>query len=565
MNALRTRRRWAAPAALALAALVLTLGAAAAAARTPDLINGSAARPPLTCGAFTVEASPNGGGSNTLLGVAALSPSDVWAVGSAGSATHTLTEHWTGSGWNVVGSTDPGSAANALLSVAAVNSGDAWAVGYYSNSGGAAHTLAEHWTGATWTPTSTHNVGSGANELLGVAAVSPTDVWAVGFAVSGTVRQTLIEHWDGATWTVVASPSPGSSRNELEAVAAVNSGDVWAVGFYKGSGNRQTLTEHWNGAAWSVAPSDNNGTLDNELSAVTALSSGDVWAAGNYYTGAYDQTLIEHWNGGPAWALFASPDSGAVGNDLYGVAAVGPSDVWAVGAAAGPAGSPALTEHWDGSSWTLLPGPAPGSVSNGLYAAAALPTGDVWAVGATASSGTTQTLVEHLAPCLATATPTITLTPTLTPTATPTRTHAPTQTPGGPTATPEPTNCPIQFSDVDPTNPFFTFVRCLACRQIVSGYADGTYRPNNVVTRGQMAKFISNAAGYTDAIPPSQQTFSDVPTSQPFWLFVERAYLHGVISGYADGTFRPNNGVTRGQTSKFIANAFYPGCETPRR
>ena len=80
-----------------------------------------------------------------------------------------------------------------------------------------------------------------------------------------------------------------------------------------------------------------------------------------------------------------------------------------------------------------------------------------------------------------------------------------------------------------------------------------------------MSKFISNAAGYGDVIPPAQQTFSDVPPSQPFWVFVERAYLHGVISGYADGTFRPGNGVTRGQTAKFIANAFYPGCETPRR
>ena len=218
--------------------------------------------------------------------------------------------------------------------------------------------------------------------------------------------------------------------------------------------------------------------------------------------------------------------------------------------------------------------------------------------------------------------------PTNTPLPVPTGTPLPVPTntpPPGGTATPTP--CPIQFSDVDANNPFYGFIRCLACRGIVSGYADGTYRPGNLVTRGQMAKFISNAAGYVDqippaqqtfsdvppsnpfwlfieraylhgvvsgyadgtfrpgntvtrgqaakfvsnaagyadVIPPAQQTFSDVPPSQPFWVFVERAYLHGVISGYADGTFRPSNGVTRGQTAKFIANAFYPGCETPRR
>ena len=123
------------------------------------------------------------------------------------------------------------------------------------------------------------------------------------------------------------------------------------------------------------------------------------------------------------------------------------------------------------------------------------------------------------------------------------------------TATPTPTPCAISFSDVPPSDPFFGYVRCLACRGIVSGYADGTFRPGNLVTRSQMAKFISNAAGYADVMPPTQQTFSDVPPNHPFWLFVERAYLHGVVSGYADGTFRPGANVTRGQAAKFVSNA----------
>ena len=54
------------------------------------------------------------------------------------------------------------------------------------------------------------------------------------------------------------------------------------------------------------------------------------------------------------------------------------------------------------------------------------------------------------------------------------------------------TTCTIQFTDVDVNNPFYTFIRCLACRQIVSGYADGTFRPQNNVTRGQMAAFLVN-------------------------------------------------------------------------
>jgi hypothetical protein len=141
-------------------------------------------------------------------------------------------------------------------------------------------------------------------------------------------------------------------------------------------------------------------------------------------------------------------------------------------------------------------------------------------------------------------------------------------TPRPPAATRTPTAtataCPIQFTDVPAADPFYTFIRCLACQGVVGGYSDGTFRPGNNVTRGQVSKFVSNAAGYQDAIPATQQTFTDVPPTDPFWLFIERVYAHGVISGYSDNTFHPVANVTRGQTSKFISNAFFPGCAPVR-
>jgi hypothetical protein len=124
--------------------------------------------------------------------------------------------------------------------------------------------------------------------------------------------------------------------------------------------------------------------------------------------------------------------------------------------------------------------------------------------------------------------------------------------------------CTITFSDMPPGNPFYSFVRCLACRGILSGYSDGTYRPNSTMTRGQVAKLIANAAGYTDTIPATRQTFHDVPSNSPFWLYIERVAAHGVISGYSDNTFRPANSVTRGQAAKFVANAAgYTGSISP--
>jgi hypothetical protein len=126
--------------------------------------------------------------------------------------------------------------------------------------------------------------------------------------------------------------------------------------------------------------------------------------------------------------------------------------------------------------------------------------------------------------------------------------------------------CLTQFSDVPQANAFHSFVRCLVCREIISGYADGTFRPNNQVTRGQLSKIVANTAGFSE--PHPGQSFEDVPVSHPFHVFIERLAGRGIISGYNCGGigepcvppgnrpyFRPGNNVTRGQTSKITTIA----------
>ncbi len=131
-------------------------------------------------------------------------------------------------------------------------------------------------------------------------------------------------------------------------------------------------------------------------------------------------------------------------------------------------------------------------------------------------------------------------------------TPGPTWTPA-PTPSPTPTACTISFSDVPTTHPFYPYIRCLACRGIVGGYSDGTFRPDNFVTRGQLSKIVANAAGFSE--PVSGQTFSDVPPSHPFYVYIERMAGRGIIGGYSDSTFRPDNNATRGQISKIVANS----------
>ncbi|MGI8589216.1 MAG: S-layer homology domain-containing protein [Chloroflexia bacterium] len=122
-----------------------------------------------------------------------------------------------------------------------------------------------------------------------------------------------------------------------------------------------------------------------------------------------------------------------------------------------------------------------------------------------------------------------------------------------PTPTPQPTPCtPGVFSDVSPSNPFYGVVTDLVSKGAISGYNDCTFRPYNTITRGQAAKVLVLGFGL-----PINTTggphFSDVAVGSTFYPYVETAYNRGIISGYSDGTFRPNANVTRAQISKMAA------------
>jgi hypothetical protein len=152
---------------------------------------------------------------------------------------------------------------------------------------------------------------------------------------------------------------------------------------------------------------------------------------------------------------------------------------------------------------------------------------------------------------------------TSTPTSVPANTSSPTSVPPSFTSTVA-VPCAINFTDVPPGSTFYTFIHCLACVGVVSGYADGTFRPNNEVTRGQLAKIVSNSAGYTES--PEPQIFEDVPPPNTFYQWINRLARRGHMSGYPCGGvgepcvsgmpyFRPFANATRGQTSKIVSNA----------
>ena len=107
------------------------------------------------------------------------------------------------------------------------------------------------------------------------------------------------------------------------------------------------------------------------------------------------------------------------------------------------------------------------------------------------------------------------------------------------------------FSDVARDNAFYQYVETAHAHDILGGYTDGTFRPNNEVTRSQLAKIVVAAEGWP-LVTPGNPTFNDVAPDSAFYSFVETAVAHGILSGYPDGSFRPGNVATRGQISKII-------------
>jgi hypothetical protein len=574
-------------AALALIALALFVVAGSPAGgpqpvEAGDILpSGGSPTPTPACGtAWRLIPSVNvGAGTNVLLDVEAVAVDDVWAVGyytTPEQLEFALIEHGDGAQWSAL----PNPPAGGLYALDVISANDIWAVGFAGFFPEPYTAITLHWDGSAWSQVPTPNPGTRGAQLLGVSAVAPNDVWAVGYYVESNRNHTLALHWDGTVWTQVDSPNP-AANSEFDEVRAISANDVWAVGGYAGASQPYTpMLQHWDGTSWSVVSLT---IARGFLHSLAHISANDVWAVGYVNNTGVFQTLTLHWNG-QVWSQIPSPNPGLTYNFLYGASALSSNDVWAVGR-----GNGTLALHWDGTQWSVVPSPNVQGGGN-LSAVFALASDDVWAVGDYYNNlNANLTIIErYFDPCPPT-TPTASATPTVTATGTSTRTQANTPPPSstatrtrtgtpGTTATPTSilsatrtptgppgataTPCPMLFTDVLPSDYFYEAVRYLYCAGVVTGYSDNTFRPYNDTTRGQLTKIVVLAEGWTIYVPPSP-TFDDVPADHTFYTYVETAYRRGIISGYADGTFRPGNNVTRGQLSKIIVLAEEWALYTP--
>jgi hypothetical protein len=190
------------------------------------------------------------------------------------------------------------------------------------------------------------------NDLFGISAQARCappcqDVWSVGSytAVSGDYEP-LILHYNvpigqsSAVWQAVAPASnlQGAADNAFNGVAALSASNMWAVGFKDDDiyGNTSTLIEQGNGSTWTTVASRNqtdNGCpsgasvgfasciagnpTDTALQGVAGSRPNDVWAVGGYYNTALpspsSRTQIEHFDGS-TWAAVPSPNLSPAGD-----------------------------------------------------------------------------------------------------------------------------------------------------------------------------------------------------------------------------------------------------------
>lgn len=115
------------------------------------------------------------------------------------------------------------------------------------------------------------------------------------------------------------------------------------------------------------------------------------------------------------------------------------------------------------------------------------------------------------------------------------------------------------FSDVKntPTNHLYAPVMDLASRQIITGYEDGTFKPYQSINRKQAAKIMALALDLDlDPKKVKDPGFTDINKDHPYYVHIAALVEAGIIKGYNDNTFGPNNTLTRAQMAKMITLGF---------
>ncbi|MFC7402098.1 SpoIID/LytB domain-containing protein [Citricoccus sp. GCM10030269] len=122
------------------------------------------------------------------------------------------------------------------------------------------------------------------------------------------------------------------------------------------------------------------------------------------------------------------------------------------------------------------------------------------------------------------------------------------------------------FTDVPPGSGFYGDVSWMACTGITVGYADGTFQRGRDITRGEIAAFLYRQVD-PEYSPDRQRDFSDVNPGGAYFDAISWMVDEGITVGRTDGTFGPQEPVSRGELTAFLyrmgADEFTPPAASP--
>lgn len=109
----------------------------------------------------------------------------------------------------------------------------------------------------------------------------------------------------------------------------------------------------------------------------------------------------------------------------------------------------------------------------------------------------------------------------------------------------------LDFSDVKKSAWYAPIINEMAAGGLVNGYADGTFRPENKITR---AEFITMLMQNEKLQKFKELPFSDISSNLWYADYIYSAYAAGYVSGYSDNTFKPDNSITRAEAVKILTS-----------
>lgn len=121
----------------------------------------------------------------------------------------------------------------------------------------------------------------------------------------------------------------------------------------------------------------------------------------------------------------------------------------------------------------------------------------------------------------------------------------------------------LSFKDLQDKDQFFNSIVYIAEKGIASGYGDGTFRPENRLTRAEFLKVLVLAKLGAEPKEYAKECFTDVKAEDWYASYVCWAKENGVVNGYEDGTFRPKDLVNLAMVSKMVADTFELPVQDP--